>query len=121
MSECRVPHSQLDMLSLPTTYTPKQIRQTAVADSRSCLQAPAPGACSMSLGLTDYALHARNAVNLTDQQVFHWGILEPHNGSPINWAYLFFLFKNISPYFWCTIGIGQCVGLSILGASWWDL
>ena len=66
--------------------------------------------------LTDFTLSAYNST--ADQQVFHWGILEPHNSSPINWDYLFFLFKNISPYFWSSLGIGQCVGLSILGASW---
>lgn len=36
----------------------------------------------------------------------------------IAWDYLWFLFKNISPYFWAAMGIGLCVGLSILGAAW---
>ncbi|KAK9830513.1 hypothetical protein WJX72_012156 [[Myrmecia] bisecta] len=47
------------------------------------------------------------------------GLLLPV-GSPglINWDYLFFLFKNISPYFWAATGIYLCVGLSVLGAAW---
>jgi hypothetical protein len=34
--------------------------------------------------------------------------------------YLFLLFKNISPYFWSSLGISICVGLSIIGAAWYD-
>jgi hypothetical protein len=33
-------------------------------------------------------------------------------------SYLLFLFKNISPYFWASLGIAICVGLSIVGAAW---
>lgn len=36
----------------------------------------------------------------------------------INWDYIWFLFKNISPYYWSSVGIGMCVGLSIGGAAW---
>ncbi len=47
----------------------------------------------------------------------------PHTMAPaaaalIDWKYLGFLFTNISPYFWSSIGIALCVGLSILGAAW---
>lgn len=36
----------------------------------------------------------------------------------IDWPYLWFLFHNISPYFWAVMGIALCVGMSILGAAW---
>eukprot|EP00877_Chromochloris_zofingiensis_P001080 jgi/Chrzof1/10973/Cz05g19060.t1 len=36
----------------------------------------------------------------------------------IDWAYLWLLFRNISPYFWAVVGIALCVGTSILGAAW---
>lgn len=36
----------------------------------------------------------------------------------IDWQYLAFLFSNISPYYWSYVGIGLCVGLSILGSAW---
>ena len=52
------------------------------------------------------------------QRVWNFGLLEPHFGSVINWNYLFFLFKNISPYFWTGLGVALCVGLSVAGAAW---
>lgn len=42
-------------------------------------------------------------------------------GSPdrfIDWPYLWFLFRNISPYFFAVLGVALCVGMSILGAAW---
>lgn len=36
----------------------------------------------------------------------------------IDWPYLWFLFRNISPYFWASLGVCLCVGTSILGAAW---
>lgn len=42
-------------------------------------------------------------------------------GSPdkfIDWAYLWLLFRNISPFFYAVTGVALCVGTSILGAAW---
>lgn len=39
-------------------------------------------------------------------------------GQLINWDYLGFLFKQISPYFFASLGISLAVGLSIAGAAW---
>lgn len=36
----------------------------------------------------------------------------------IDWPYLWYLFRNISPYFWAQLGSALCVTMSILGASW---
>lgn len=46
--------------------------------------------------------------------------LAPHGGSSplVDWDYLGLVFRNISPYFWSSLGVGLCVGLSILGAAW---
>ncbi|GFR43767.1 hypothetical protein Agub_g4881 [Astrephomene gubernaculifera] len=42
-------------------------------------------------------------------------------GSPdrfIDYDWLWFLFRHISPYFWAALGVALCVGMSILGAAW---
>ena len=49
-----------------------------------------------SMSVDTLSAFSQTTYNFTDQQVFHWGILDPHNGSPINWDYLFFLFKDTS-------------------------
>ena len=36
----------------------------------------------------------------------------------VDLSYLWFVFTNISPYFWSILGIALCVGLSIIGAAW---
>lgn len=42
-------------------------------------------------------------------------------GSPdkfIDYDWLWFLFRNMSPYFWSAMGVALAVGMSILGAAW---
>ncbi|KAL6758031.1 vacuolar proton-ATPase subunit C [Haematococcus lacustris] len=42
-------------------------------------------------------------------------------GSPdkfIDYDWLWFLFRNITPYFWAALGVALAVGMSILGAAW---
>lgn len=36
----------------------------------------------------------------------------------IDYNWLWFLFRHISPYFWAAMGVVLSVGMSILGASW---
>lgn len=51
------------------------------------------------------------------QQLLHFGDVL-RTGVLIDWAYLGFLFKLISPYFFACLGISLAVGLSIAGAAW---
>jgi hypothetical protein len=36
----------------------------------------------------------------------------------IDYDWLWFLFRHISPYFWAALGVALAVGMSILGAAW---
>lgn len=36
----------------------------------------------------------------------------------IDWPWLWFLFRNINPYFWASVGIALAIGMSVLGAAW---
>lgn len=37
----------------------------------------------------------------------------------IDYDWLWFLFRNVSPYFWAAMGVALAIGLSVLGAAWW--
>jgi hypothetical protein len=39
-------------------------------------------------------------------------------GKFIDYAYLWFLFRNIDPYFWSALGVVFSIALSVLGAAW---
>ena len=54
---------------------------------------------------------------MTAQHLVHFGDALSR-GQLINWDYLGFLFKQISPYFFACLGISLAVGLSIAGAAW---
>lgn len=55
---------------------------------------------------------------MAHQQLLHFGDALSR-GQLINWDYLGFLFKQISPYFFACLGISLAVGLSIAGAAWY--
>ncbi len=55
---------------------------------------------------------------MAHQQLLHFGDVLSR-GQLINWDYLGFLFKQISPYFFACLGISLAVGLSIAGAAWY--
>lgn len=43
---------------------------------------------------------------------------DPNRFIDYNW--LWFLFRHMSPYFWSALGVAFAVGMSILGAAWYD-
>ncbi|KAK9844219.1 hypothetical protein WJX81_008545 [Elliptochloris bilobata] len=60
---------------------------------------------------------ARAPAVMASQQLLHFGDALSR-GQLINWDYLGFLFKQISPYFFACLGTSLAVGLSIAGAAW---
>ena len=40
------------------------------------------------------------------------------SGAFLDFAYLGYLFKQIDPYFWASLGVAFAIGLSVIGAAW---